>query len=420
MKMPKIRFKANDNTDYPDWNDNNLGELGSFYGGLSGKSKEDFVGGNCRYITYKNVYLNTFATPCSNDLVKIKPSEHQNKVKKFDVLFTQSSETFEEVGLSSIYLYDDEPYLNSFCKGFRFRNLDHICPEFIGYQLRSNKVRHAIMLMGQGISRINLRTEFLCKLTLSLPTLAEQHKIADLLLGVDAIIEKQQTEVATWEQYKKGLAQKLFDQEVRFKADDGSDFPAWKRVRIGDLGCFIGGLTFKKTDTIDSAGLAVLTATNIGSDGSLNYKSEVQFVDKVAKPHQYLMPNDIVICKSNGSQHLVGKAAKYDGGYSGPNGITVGAFCGIFRSSCPIIPFWFQSDDYKDLIKNSRQGEKGSLSNIKGSDIENHYATLPTSQEEQRKIAECLDAINDVIALAKDELEKWRELKKGLLQQLFV
>ena len=42
MKMPKIRFKANDNTDYPDWNDNNLGELGSFYGGLSGKSKEDF------------------------------------------------------------------------------------------------------------------------------------------------------------------------------------------------------------------------------------------------------------------------------------------------------------------------------------------------------------------------------------------
>ena len=60
--------------------------------------------------------------------------------------------------------------------------------------------------------------------------------------------------------------------KLRFKADNGSDFPDWNRVRIGDLGCFIGGLTFKKTDTIDSAGLAVLTATNIGSDGSLNYK----------------------------------------------------------------------------------------------------------------------------------------------------
>ena len=208
--------------------------------------------------------------------------------------------------------------------------------------------------------------------------------------------------------------------KLRFKADNGSDFPDWNRVRIGDLGCFIGGLTFKKTDTIDSAGLAVLTATNIGSDGSLNYKSEVQFVDKKAKPHQYLIPNDIVICKSNGSQHLVGKAAKYDGGYSsGPNGITVGAFCGIFRSPCPIIPFWFQSDDYKSLIKNSRQGEKGSLSNIKGSDIENHYATLPTSYEEQRKISEFLDAIDDIIAKQQAEIEAWKQYKKGVAQKLF-
>ena len=208
--------------------------------------------------------------------------------------------------------------------------------------------------------------------------------------------------------------------KLRFKADNGSDFPDWNRVRIGDLGCFIGGLTFKKTDTIDSAGLAVLTATNIGSDGSLNYKSEVQFVDKKAKPHQYLIPNDIVICKSNGSQHLVGKAAKYDGGYSSePNGITVGAFCGIFRSPCPIIPFWFQSDDYKSLIKNSRQGEKGSLSNIKGSDIENHYATLPTSYEEQRKISEFLDAIDDIIAKQQAEIEAWKQYKKGVAQKLF-
>ena len=210
MKMPKIRFKANDNTDYPDWNDNNLGELGSFYGGLSGKSKEDFVGGNCRYITYKNVYLNTFATPCSNDLVKIKPSEHQNKVKKFDVLFTQSSETFEEVGLSSVYLYDDEPYLNSFCKGFRFNNLEQIYPKFIGYLLRSDKVRHDIILMGQGISRINLRTQYLSKLNFKLPSLAEQRKIAECLDAIDEVITLAKAELDKWRELKKGLLQQLF------------------------------------------------------------------------------------------------------------------------------------------------------------------------------------------------------------------
>lgn len=419
MKMPKIRFKANDNTDYPDWNDNNLGELGSFYGGLSGKSKEDFVGGNCRYITYKNVYLNTFATPCSNDLVKIKPSEHQNKVKKFDVLFTQSSETFEEVGLSSIYLYDDEPYLNSFCKGFRFRNLDHICPEFIGYQLRSNKVRHAIMLMGQGISRINLRTEFLCKLTLSLPTLAEQHKIADLLLGVDAIIEKQQTEVATWEQYKKGLAQKLFDQEVRFKADDGSDFPDWESKILGELGSFYGGLSGKSKEDFVDGTCPYITYKNVYLNTFATPISDDKVKITPQERQNKVKQFDVLFTQSSETFEEVGLSSVYlydDEPY-------LNSFCKGFRFNNleqiypKFIGYLLRSDKVRhDIIL---MGQGISRINLRTQYLSKLNFKLP-SLAEQRKIAECLGAIDDVIALAKAELEKWRELKKGLLQQLFV
>ena len=419
MKMPKIRFKANDNTDYPDWNDNNLGELGSFYGGLSGKSKEDFVGGNCRYITYKNVYLNTFATPCSNDLVKIKPSEHQNKVKKFDVLFTQSSETFEEVGLSSIYLYDDEPYLNSFCKGFRFRNLDHICPEFIGYQLRSNKVRHAIMLMGQGISRINLRTEFLCKLTLSLPTLAEQHKIADLLLGVDAIIEKQQTEVATWEQYKKGLALKLFDQEVRFKADDGSDFPDWESKILGELGSFYGGLSGKSKEDFVDGTCPYITYKNVYLNTFATPISDDKVKITPQERQNKVKQFDVLFTQSSETFEEVGLSSVYlydDEPY-------LNSFCKGFRFNNleqiypKFIGYLLRSDKVRhDIIL---MGQGISRINLRTQYLSKLNFKLP-SLAEQRKIAECLGAIDDVIALAKAELEKWRELKKGLLQQLFV
>lgn len=419
MKMPKIRFKANDNTDYPDWNDNNLGELGSFYGGLSGKSKEDFVGGNCRYITYKNVYLNTFATPCSNDLVKIKPSEHQNKVKKFDVLFTQSSETFEEVGLSSIYLYDDEPYLNSFCKGFRFRNLDHICPEFIGYQLRSNKVRHAIMLMGQGISRINLRTEFLCKLTLSLPTLAEQHKIADLLLGVDAIIEKQQTEVATWEQYKKGLAQKLFDQEVRFKADDGSDFLDWESKILGELGSFYGGLSGKSKEDFVDGTCPYITYKNVYLNTFATPISDDKVKITPQERQNKVKQFDVLFTQSSETFEEVGLSSVYlydDEPY-------LNSFCKGFRFNNleqiypKFIGYLLRSDKVRhDIIL---MGQGISRINLRTQYLSKLNFKLP-SLAEQRKIAECLDAIDEVITLAKAELDKWRELKKGLLQQLFV
>lgn len=206
----EVRFKADDGSFFPDWKDTTLGALGSFYGGLTNKTKEDFVDGNCPFITYKNVYLNTFAKPNQAEMVSIKPKEKQNKVKQFDLLFTLSSETFEEVGLTSVYLYDDEPYLNSFCKGFRFNKLENICPEFMGYLLRSSKVRRNIIPMGQGISRINISTKQLSKLKLQLPSLPEQQKIVDCLDAIDEVIAKAKAELELWRELKRGLLQQLF------------------------------------------------------------------------------------------------------------------------------------------------------------------------------------------------------------------
>lgn len=79
-----------------------LGEIGEFYGGLSGKSKKDFTDGNSPYITYMNVYQNISVVLPSVDMVVIKPGEKQNKVQYGDILFTGSSETPEECGLSSV------------------------------------------------------------------------------------------------------------------------------------------------------------------------------------------------------------------------------------------------------------------------------------------------------------------------------
>lgn len=118
----EVRFRADDGSDFPDWEEKTLGEEGQFYGGLSGKGKDDFDCGNGRFVTYMNVYKNTFASRDAMGRVKVGDTEKQNKVRYGDILFTQSSETVDEVGLSSVYLYNDEPYLNSFCMGYRFNN----------------------------------------------------------------------------------------------------------------------------------------------------------------------------------------------------------------------------------------------------------------------------------------------------------
>lgn len=127
----EVRFRADDGSDFPDWEEKTLGEEGQFYGGLSGKGKDDFDCGNGRFVTYMNVYKNTFASRDAMGRVKVGDTEKQNKVRYGDILFTQSSETVDEVGLSSVYLYNDEPYLNSFCMGYRFNNLDNVCPEIL-------------------------------------------------------------------------------------------------------------------------------------------------------------------------------------------------------------------------------------------------------------------------------------------------
>jgi len=206
----EVRFKADDGSDFPDWEEKTLGEEGQFYGGLSGKGKDDFDCGNGRFVTYMNVYKNTFASRDAMGCVKVGDAEKQNKVRYGDILFTQSSETVDEVGLSSVYLYNDEPYLNSFCMGYRFNNLDNVCPEFIGYCMRSNEIRKSIMLMGQGISRINLGAKRLATVKYEIPSLPEQRKIADCLTSMDEVIQKSKDELAKWQELKKGLLQQMF------------------------------------------------------------------------------------------------------------------------------------------------------------------------------------------------------------------
>ena len=99
-----------------------LGELGTFYGGLSGKSKDDFTDGNAKFITYMNVFSNISLKVDVPEKVKIAPNERQNTIQYGDILFTGSSETPEECGMSSVLTThtDEKLYLDSFCFGFRF------------------------------------------------------------------------------------------------------------------------------------------------------------------------------------------------------------------------------------------------------------------------------------------------------------
>ena len=205
----KIRFNS-DVKDYPEWSTMQLGELGFFFGGLSGKTKEDFEHGEGTFITYLNVFRNTFALEEGVTLVDVKPNEKQNAIQYGDILFTQSSETVEEVGMSSVWLHQSTPYLNSFCMALRPYSLENINPKYIGYVLRSEQVRLQIMKEGQGISRINLASSRIGGVTLPMPCLEEQNSIVKFMDGIEATEAYHSQLLLQLQLLKSSLLQRLF------------------------------------------------------------------------------------------------------------------------------------------------------------------------------------------------------------------
>lgn len=200
---PKRRFKGFTDA----WEQRKLGSIGSTYTGLSGKTKEDFGHGEAQYITYLNVFQNTIADITMTDKVEIDTT--QNEVKYGDVLFTTSSETPEEVGMSSVWLGDTPNiYLNSFCFGFRTNQ--KIDPYFLGYSLRAPYMRDKIKILAQGISRYNISKNKVMELEISLPNNEEQKLLGAFLQRIDLIITLHQHKLDKLKNLKQAYLNEMF------------------------------------------------------------------------------------------------------------------------------------------------------------------------------------------------------------------
>jgi restriction endonuclease S subunit len=163
-KAPKIKLKY----------------LYTTYSGLKGKSGDDFLmDGNKEYIQYTNVFNNLKIIDGLN-FGRVRIDEHQNRVRRGDIIFTISSETAEEVGMSSVVATDRELFLNSFCRPYRKIN-NLIDDDFIKYYLRNATYRNNFISNCNGYTRFNLSKEYIDNSLLPVLTLTQQKTIANYL-----------------------------------------------------------------------------------------------------------------------------------------------------------------------------------------------------------------------------------------------
>jgi type I restriction enzyme S subunit len=195
------------------WEETYLKYVGNLYGGLTGKSGDDFNQednpNNKPYIPYTNIFRNTYISKNHVDYVVLEYGENQNKVQKFDLFFLMSSETYQDLGKSCILIDDvDELYLNSFCKGLRVKRKD-VNPLFLNYQLLGSIHKELISIEGRGFTRINLRQDRLNETPIFLPPLQEQHQIVQFLDEktelIDKLISKKERKITLLQEQRTSL-----------------------------------------------------------------------------------------------------------------------------------------------------------------------------------------------------------------------
>ncbi len=160
-----------------------LGEIGKFYGGIIGKSKEDFKDGNSKFITYKNIYNNLSLNLDVDDTVKINENENQRTLEYGDIIFTGSSETPDECGISSVLTQktDEKLYLNSFCFFLRLNEKDILNPDFAKHLFRSSNLRYQIGKTASGVTRFNVSKKAMERVCIPVPPLEVQCEIVRIL-----------------------------------------------------------------------------------------------------------------------------------------------------------------------------------------------------------------------------------------------
>ena len=403
MIEPKLRFKADDGSQFPDWEEKTLGDIGTAKMCKRVLKEQTSEKGDVPF--YK---IGTFGgTPdafISRELYEELKTKYSFP-RKGNILLSAAG----TIGRTVVYDGQD-----AFFQDSNIVWLDNDDSVLDGFLLQFYNKTSWNNLEGGTIKRL-YNGLFLSKV-IHVPSIPEQQKIVEFLSTIDTVIEKQKETVSAWEERKKGVMQKLFSQEVRFKADDGSDFPEWEEKKLGDISeRILVGLATTVTPYYREKGRPMFRNLNI-KQGYLDDRDMLFLDDDYAdsQKNKAIHFGDILTVHTGNIGWSCLVPEKYEGALS-------------FTTLITTVKFNVVSNKYVCDFLNSPLGMNrmqnlafsGGRANLNTSEFQKVQVPVPCLAEQQ-KIADCLSSLDEVIEKQKATLDAWEELKKGLLQQMFV
>ena len=330
----------------------------------------------------------------------------RGKVKKGEVLLTT------EAPLGNVAQIDDENIALA-QRVIKFAGISlKIDNSFLKYRFITEKFQTELKNKAIGTTVLGIQGKVLHKLLIKYPLLQEQEKIANFLSSVDKKISLTEEKLELFREYKKGVMQKIFSQELRFKDSNGNDYPEWEEKKLGEIAFFSKGKLISKEDITEEG----VECIRYGELYTI-YKEKIEKVvskTKLEKNKLILSEKNDVIIPSSGETAIdiaVASCVMKDG-------VALGADLNIIKTKeNGLYLAYFINNPAKLELASLAQG--ASVIHLYEKHLKLLNIKIPTL-EEQEKIADFLSSIDSKIESIEKELERLKEFKRGLLQQMFV
>lgn len=410
MNIPKLRFK--EFTD--EWQRNSLNKL-TTYVDYRGKTPQKTDNG-IFLVTAKNIKMGYIDYEISKEYISENDFNDVMKrgfVQKGDVLFTT------EAPMGNVaQIYNEHIALAQ--RVIKFRGIPlKLKNTFLKYNLMSFRFQKLLKEKAIGTTVLGIQGKVLHKLPIIYPQLKEQEKIADFLSTVDKKVENLENTITSLENQKKGLLQQIFSQKLRFKDKNGNNYPNWEKKKLGDIATLKNGIS--KSNEAFGHGKKFINLQDIFNKSYI-FNDNYSLVDVTEKElsENNLLKGDVLFVRSSVKREGVGLPCVImenliDTVYSG---FIIRCRFNIneniylhYKKYC-FLEFSFR----KALLKKS---SSSANTNINQDNLSKLYVKLPCL-EEQTKIADFLSAFDRKLENKKAQLKHWQQIKKGLLQQMFV
>ncbi|WP_044415165.1 restriction endonuclease subunit S [Halarcobacter anaerophilus] len=417
LRVPKLRFKEFSG----EWEEKCFGDIYNFLQTNSfSRALLNYENGDVKNVHYgdihtkfkSNFYIQDETVPYINQYIDLSKIKEENYCKEKDLVIADASEDYKDIG-KAIELIDlnNEKLLAGLHTYIARDDKDKMALGFSGYFMQTHSVRVQMMKMATGISVLGISKGNLNKLELIIPQKQEQEKIASFLSSIDKKINQLSKKDKLLQNYKKAMMQKIFSQKLRFKKEDGSDYPKWEEKKLEKFLI----LTLREVSKPKNNYLAI----GVRSHCKGTFQKPNSEPEKIALDRLYqVKENDLIVSITFAWESAIAIVKKED-----ENGLVSHRFpTYTFDETIMNVNFFryvIVQKEFRFMLELISPGGAGRNRVMSKKDFLKLNINLP-SLEEQTKIANFLSSLDTKISQNRKALEETQKFKKALLQKMFV